>query len=459
MLQSKSVATLDVAYPVSIFVHKVLNGQSLCLRLRLVEHASKVYALVEETTGVLANEWYLTFAGRRLDPHRALSSYGIGNGSTLHLSMRLRGGERDRTILDRIREAGDKSSVLLRPLHDGSCMCCCSRNAANGALVVKVLLHGPCPHKSSSMHACGEPSQCTSCWPSERAPIEKVDHDEDDHDSFEDFSFAFESFWNTQRYAERLQVCSDSFVLPPAWHLDSEFVAVQIHGVDHPRLELCRLRTLIVDMRALRDCITDWTQAPGVSSHSTSPPLHFDAEFVLDKCAERFFGLFENLEIFGIAIDLPFTSSALAGRIHDIAQLAGDSPDVTFALDVWKFVKDLRKAILLLLPDATRCLRNLCGHLGPLLCDDLTSVAEEDFFDLVIDAGGKVEMLLDSFENHLGQLDVSVGVGSDVEDCDVVLNRSDNLCDDDFARFAARTCPVAVSQSSNQSLAGAWAMD
>ena len=80
--------------PWQIFV-KMLTGYSLTVNTQPYATVSKVLDIVHEKQGDPPNLVRLIFGGKQLEPSRMLAEYGVQKGSTLHLVLRLSGGDKN----------------------------------------------------------------------------------------------------------------------------------------------------------------------------------------------------------------------------------------------------------------------------------------------------------------------------------------------------------------------------
>ena len=72
---------------------------------------SKVFSRIYEREGVPAADIRLIFGGKQLEPSRMLAEYGVQKGSTLHMILRLSGGDES---LSRQRRESDTLRLLSR---------------------------------------------------------------------------------------------------------------------------------------------------------------------------------------------------------------------------------------------------------------------------------------------------------------------------------------------------------
>lgn len=85
---------LKIRGGMQVFV-KTLSGKTISVECEPDESIESLKEKIMAKEGVPADQQRIIFGGKQLDTQKTLSDYDIDDDSTLHLVLRLRGGEED----------------------------------------------------------------------------------------------------------------------------------------------------------------------------------------------------------------------------------------------------------------------------------------------------------------------------------------------------------------------------
>ena len=73
---------------------KSINGKTRTIEVEKTDTVAQIKTKIQEKEGILPSEQRLIFAGKNLEDNRTMEDYNITADTTLHLVLRVRGGEK-----------------------------------------------------------------------------------------------------------------------------------------------------------------------------------------------------------------------------------------------------------------------------------------------------------------------------------------------------------------------------